>query len=431
MLKKIKLINTGPIPNLDLEFSPRLNLLTGDNGLGKSFLLDIAWWALTRKWPHDVNPDLTSGYMARPTESKKKAEIIFSVKGKTRDVNDVNVSFNNDRQAWSFPVAKPTLPGLILYAQSDGGFAVWDPARNYSDREGSGENDRRPAYVFSPKEIWDGLKGKDGKPLCNGLIADWAGWQKEDGPAFAHLCAVLGALSPAKEETIAPGKLTRVSLDDARDIPTLKMPYGVEVPVLHASAGMKRIISLAYVLVWAWEEHVKASEFLGRESTSQIVFLIDEIEAHLHPKWQREIVGALLSVVKNLKKNVKVQLISATHSPLVMASLEPIFDPEKDAWFDFDFVNGGKAPVIELHKRDFEKHGDVTNWLTSEAFDLGSGRSSEAEALLKEASALINDSKTTPAKVEKTLQKLLAALGPKDPFLFRWRAICEKKGWLA
>ena len=33
-----------------LEFGPRLNLLTGDNGLGKTFALDLAWWTLTRTW---------------------------------------------------------------------------------------------------------------------------------------------------------------------------------------------------------------------------------------------------------------------------------------------------------------------------------------------------------------------------------------------
>lgn len=50
MLKELKIINIGPA-DAELEFGNRLNLITGDNGLGKSFLLDIAWWAMTRKWP--------------------------------------------------------------------------------------------------------------------------------------------------------------------------------------------------------------------------------------------------------------------------------------------------------------------------------------------------------------------------------------------
>ena len=50
MLKYLKLKSVGPASELELEPGPRINLLTGDNGLGKSFLLDIAWWALTRTW---------------------------------------------------------------------------------------------------------------------------------------------------------------------------------------------------------------------------------------------------------------------------------------------------------------------------------------------------------------------------------------------
>jgi len=62
MLKHLLLKNVGPAPDMAIEFGPRMNLLTGDNGLGKSFLLDVAWWALTRKWPRDLNHNLTSGY---------------------------------------------------------------------------------------------------------------------------------------------------------------------------------------------------------------------------------------------------------------------------------------------------------------------------------------------------------------------------------
>ncbi|HEY2740306.1 MAG TPA: ATP-binding protein, partial [Thermoanaerobaculia bacterium] len=44
MLKRIHLQGVGPAPEMDVELAPRLNLLTGDNGVGKTFLLDIAWW---------------------------------------------------------------------------------------------------------------------------------------------------------------------------------------------------------------------------------------------------------------------------------------------------------------------------------------------------------------------------------------------------
>ena len=53
MIESLRLRNVGPAPEMEMTFAPRLNLITGDNGLGKSFLLDVIWWALTRKWPQE------------------------------------------------------------------------------------------------------------------------------------------------------------------------------------------------------------------------------------------------------------------------------------------------------------------------------------------------------------------------------------------
>ncbi len=351
MLYKLKTQNIGPMPEMELDFGERLNILTGDNGLGKSFLLDIAWWALTFSWPAEVNPRLTSGMMARPY-GKEKATIEFALD--TKRINHKSF-FNRQEQAWTELQLRPVTTGLVLSAMIDGSFAVWDPARNVRKKNEVWLEPRLPyAYVFSPGEVWNGLENGGGsKRYCNGLIADWAGWQKEDGEAFAYLRSVLDALSPSDTEKITPGELTRISIDDVRDIPTLMMPYGEQVPVLHASAGMRRIIALAYLLVWSWEEHKKACELLNQPTASQVVFLIDEIEAHLHPKWQRKIVGALMKVMDSLTKDVTVQIIAATHSPLVMASVEPFFDLIQDAWFDLDLRTEANNSHVELKKRDF------------------------------------------------------------------------------
>src|SRR5262249_7611615 len=144
--------------------------------------------------------------------------------------------------------------------------------------------ERRPAYVFDPTEVWDGLEDETGTPLCNGLIRDLANWQKENGEAWTYFGHVLAALSPADVELLLMGELTRISLDDARDVPTIRMPYGQNVPVVHVSSGIRRVLALAYLLVWAWLEHRAASKLLNEAESKQLVFLIDEIESHLHPK---------------------------------------------------------------------------------------------------------------------------------------------------
>jgi len=310
---------------------------------------------------------------------------------------------------------------------SDGSFAVWDPARNYwRTQDGVDVQDRRPAYVFDPSEVWDGLPAQDGTWLCNGLVRDWASWQKEKGTAFRRLKEVLKVLSPSSKERLEPGELTRISLDDVRDMPTIRMPYQQDVPVVHASSGMRRIMALTYFLVWAWQEHRQAARQLGEPATKQIIFLIDEIESHLHPSWQRSIVPALFLVVTKLTKKAEVQLITATHSPLTMASVEPLFDMAQDAWFDLDF----ERRKVVLRRRDFEKHGDAATWLIGEAFDLKTGRAPEYERLVEAASALLEKEKPNVSQIVDMDEKLSQALGPKDEFLFNWRYICRQKGWL-
>jgi hypothetical protein len=99
----------------------------------------------------------------------------------------------------------------------------------------------------------------------------------------------------------------------------------------------------------------------------------------------------------------------------------------KDAWFDFNLHEN----EVSLQHYDFEKHGDVLNWLTSAAFDLPSSRPLEYERLLEEALRLLEQSVPDKTQIAEMHEKLLNALSPKDSFLFNWRSVCTKKGLLA
>ena len=54
----------------------------------------------------------------------------------------------------------------------------------------------------------------------------------------------------------------------------------------------------------------------GKEDLGAIggVVLIDEIDMHLHPKWQWKVIGALRDTFP------KIQFIMATHSPIIISS---------------------------------------------------------------------------------------------------------------
>ena len=433
MLEFLELSQVGPAERLEVAFSPRLNLFTGDNGLGKSFLLDVAWWALTRKWPAELNPRLATGLRARPTAGRSEgASIAFRFTGKTAPL-EYRSEYDRADQAWTGRPGRPAIPGLVLYALVDGGFALWDPARNYWRQKGDLDvQDRPAAYVFSPREVWDGLETEQGA-VCNGLIRDWATWQKEKGEAFEELRNVLHSLSPSENERLEPGELTRVSLDDVRDMPTVRMPYGQDIPIVHASAGIRRIVALAYLLVWSWQEHVRASRLLQQETARQVIFIVDEIEAHLHPRWQRSILRSLMGTVEALtgRSSMDVQILAATHSPLVLASVETLFDAEKDAWFDIDLVPGAGSATVAIERKPWVRRGDVGSWLTSEAFDLKSPRSIEAEEVLETAVRALSDGSFDAGKARDLDAALRAVLGDTDPFWSRWRYVAEKRGWIS
>jgi hypothetical protein len=130
-------------------------------------------------------------------------------------------------------------------------------------------------------------------------------------------------------------------LGEGRDRPTL-LVGSQEVPVALASAGVRRALALAYFLVWAWHEHRVAAKLLDREPEDRFVILFDEPETHLHPRWQRTIVPSVIAAIDALRggKGTPPQLLIATHAPLVLASIEPMFSPDLDELFHLEVVDG-------------------------------------------------------------------------------------------
>lgn len=426
MLRELNLRNVGPSPTLTAEFGPRLNLVTGDNGLGKSFLLDVAWWALSRQWPRDLNPRLTSGYPARPRDPSETATIGFTLAAASGAFTDTR-RYDADAQRWSNPRGRPHRPGLVIYAHAEGGFSVYDPARNYwKDREGEADGWPR-GYSFTQAEVWDGLRqgaGDHSRVVCLGLLADWANWINKDGEDAALMRRVLELLSP-EGEAYEVGPLLRLSLDDARDIPSFNTQYGKAIPSVHASAGMRRILGLCYMIAWSWREHKIAARERNQPHASQLLLLVDEIEAHLHPLWQRTILKSIMGLAEIFQTAFSLQSIIVTHSPIVMAAAEPLFDHDTDRWLDFDL--NAEAGQVSLLARDFIRQGTAGRWLTTEAFHLGSeGRSLEAEAVIAEANELVDAAMQGHVAGEEVLgvieAKIAAVLPEFDEFRVRWDA---------
>jgi len=406
MLEYVHLKNFGLASDLRVDWAQRFNLIAGDNGLGKSFLLDIAWWALTRSW---------AGTIALPSLTKKTSTIQFAVKGKMGKAVTSTSTFKRDDETWSVEAGRPTIPGIVVYIRIDGGFSVWDPARNYWRKDPG----RPAAYHFTAQDVWNGLD-LNGQRVCEGLERDWVNWQEAKKSQFTALENVLTALSPTSERLKA-GPPQRLFLGEGRDRPTL-LVGGQVVPVALASAGIRRILALTYFLVWAWHEHRAAANLLGKTAEDRFVILFDEPETHLHPRWQRTILPSLLAAVDALrtKKTAPPQVLVATHSPLVAASLESEFDDQKDDLIHLELREG----KVAVEQGGWAKQGDATNWLVSETFGLSQARSLEAERAIEAAEAFMrNETRQLPEGltskngIHKELKRLLPA---HDDFWPRW-----------
>ena len=132
------------------------------------------------------------------------------------------------------------------------------------------------------------------------------------------------------------------------------------------------------------------------------------------------VVPALLKVLGNIAPSV--QAIVTTHSPLVMASIEPEFDVNVDKLFLFEL----ERAAVALREVPWAKQGDVIGWLTSDIFGLKQGRSIQGEEAIEAAEAFMRNDRRqlreglrTKAAIDKALHAHLANI---DPFWPRWVA---------
>ena len=416
MLEYLKLENLGPAPQLEFEFGPRINILTGDNGLGKTFVLDLAWWVLTNTW--------ADNRVIHPSISQDKSRVRYRL---SNSHSLLNAEYDKSSLDWSSRTFRHN-SALILYARIDGGFSVWDPAISKSLIDHPKIN----ALQFTKNQLWNGLYDEQKRPLCRGLLDDWESWRLKNNGVFKMLQNVLRELSPKGEGAVlTTGESVRLPDSGAREIPTLHMPYGT-TPIIQASAGIRRILSLAYMIVWAWTEHQIHASLRGKTPAPQIVLLWDEVEAHLHPQWQRTIFPSVVRVLDQYLRHssdTRLQVIATTHAPLVLASLETTFNSNTDRLFNLQLDKTGK---VELEKIPWAKQGDVIHWLRSPAFDMVSGYSREAERAIQAACNFLAD---RPDRLPKDLNtreaiyaELTRTLAPEDPFWPRWIVQTQPKG---
>ncbi|WP_245328228.1 AAA family ATPase [Hymenobacter aquaticus] len=162
-----------------------------------------------------------------------------------------------------------------------------------------------------------------------------------------------------------------------------------------------RDMSLGYQTLVVWLTDFASKLFIRYPDSPNplempAIVLIDEIDLHLHPSWQRKLIGFLSGIFKN------TQFIATAHSPLVVQAAG-----DANANVVLLKREGDQTVVVQ----DLE---DVRGWridqiMTSELFGLETARSRETEAKMVERAGLLSKARLTAAE-KKRLQELTQEL---------------------
>lgn len=159
--------------------------------------------------------------------------------------------------------------------------------------------------------------------------------------------------------------------------------------------GLRSLISwiadlLGRVDLLKWQDDLPITE-------KNLILLLDEIEVHLHPAWQRKV----LPVVQKLFKNA--QIFVSTHSPFVVNSVD-------DAWVYKLKVEDGKAKVESVERSEDARS---YRYVLRNTFDIENEFGIEIENRLKdfykERDSILGgngNSKKAKAKLKKIAEEL-------------------------
>jgi hypothetical protein len=120
-------------------------------------------------------------------------------------------------------------------------------------------------------------------------------------------------------------------------------------------------------------------------------------------------------------------MIATTHAPLVLASVEALWNATLDKLFDFDL---DAKRQVHLEEVRFAKQGSAVNWLTSESFDLTTAYPVAAEQAMERADAFMRQHPaplTAPSDEKEQIHGALkAALGGDDEYWPYWLPYYEQ-----
>lgn len=331
-LDKLLLTNFRCFAHCEVAFHPGLTVLVAENGSGKTAVLDAAGAALSvfvnalyppeKVWRierSDVR--LIPGQERRmspclPTEYGTQATVLGETvtwQSAVRTYGDkVRPSTRHfgplTKAAQPFLNDKAILPLIAYYGTG----RLWSEQRQTEYRRSSVTNvGERVAGYADCLTSSSSFKG----------ISAWFEhrFRQTASPSFreslqANLAMIEG-VKTATDTVLKPTGWSSLRWDDELHVLTAKHETRGELPLSMLSDGVRTMLALvADVARRCASLNPQLSDRAAIETPG--VLIVDEVDMHLHPRWQQQVLGLLQAAFPAL------QIIVSTHSPHVLSTVE-------------------------------------------------------------------------------------------------------------
>ncbi len=283
---------------------------------------------------------------------------------------------------------------------------LWDDGKRFTERKGKavGQDSRYIAYQ-------DSLESSSTEKILRKWIDKLSHAEYVEQKKSSVLESVWNCL-----KIIVPG-VNGVRWDPKIDDIVFSFNDGKILPLGNLSEGQRIVVSLVTdlcVRVSLLNPHLNGD---AREKTSGVV-LIDEIDLHLHPKWQKNLLPNLLELFP------KIQFILTTHSPFIIQSLEGVRDSK--------IINLDDPDLSEDYSRQNHRSvEDIAENVMNVVMPQRSERYMEMKKAAKEYFDLLNQNDGTSQElqmVKKKFDDLIAKYGTDNP---AYAAFLESKSEVA
>lgn len=332
-IDRIKVVNFKNFAQLDVSFTSGVNLFVGGNGSGKTSVLEA------------INIALGGFFGSQEQKMQRSIEFdeIKITDGK-REATASVIGFSDAIQGeWARNIKRDTRANDVkgIKAAIDFGKHIFDGFENPDDRtiapliafystqrlfkdsslshkqRYDAANARRNGYLQSLRE--NAIKGTLNEWLGNAVT--------RRATKFINNIESDDLVLENVESAIKQTLLYFLPLPKDFELKIYQDPdFGNEIyvnydnehnlPLSYYSDGFRNLIYLIFDLVWRASQLNPWLELSALSDVITGVVTIDEIDLHLHPRWQAKAINMIQSLFP------KVQFFITTHSPTVVANLE-------------------------------------------------------------------------------------------------------------